>query len=401
MSTNSKKGKIYKSEKIITIDKKTGKVLWQMTNYPANHSNLYYMKQSFTPDNKHIIVLSCRTGYSNLFQICLESGEILQLTDYEQDIPQLPPCLSPDGELVYYTLANKVMSIKRSTLEEKILAEFPDSYPGLISMSNDGSFIVTRLNPGQANVRGQLKRIKNALKPGKSKENRLVPSIKGLAIALYSRMLLWSNRNYRIISIFTNDAHKIKDILDIEESGITMLSPDSKHILIHKLEKEIWCCDLSGQNLRHIYGKGTGNWITHPNWLSNYEIVVVAWPHSLMAVNLNGTIRIISKFNFRHPSVSPDGKTIACDTTLPDTGLYAIDVASGKKEVLCYPESSEQKQWLKTSPPSRMPFLPFFIRDQFGSEWEHTHQSFSPDGKMIIFNSTRGGKFSQIFVAHI
>jgi hypothetical protein len=395
----NKKGTIYPSEKTVTTDRNTGITIWQMTNVPANHSNLYYTKGSFTPDGKNIVVLSCRTGYSNLFLISLVSGEILQLTDHMQDIPLLPPCLSPDGEVVYYTLGSSIRSVNRRTLEEDEVAQFSDTYPGVLSISNDGSFIVTRLNPGLANVRGEFKRIAKWMKTGLGEESGIGPAFASLLRALLSRFL--SRGSYRVVLVSTQTPSYAREIASVDESGITLLSPDNTHILIHKLEKEIWCCDLSGGNLRHLYGKGTGKWLTHPNWLSKDEILVADWPNALIAVKLDGTTRVVNKFNLRHPTVSPDGSIIACDTTLPDTGLYAISAATGEKKVLFYPESSEQKQWAKARPPVRLPFLHFFLRDQFGSEWEHTHQSFSPDGSKIVFNSTRGGTHSQVFVALI
>ena len=132
-----------------------------------------------------------------------------------------------------------------------------------------------------------------------------------------------------------------------------------------------------------MYGHGTGKWLIHPNWLSNNEIIVADWPNGLIGISLNGEVREISKFNLRHPTVSPDESLIVCDTTLPDTGIYAINPVDGKKRVLFLPESAVQTQWEKSSPPKRLAFMPFFVKDQFGCEWHHTHQSFSPNGKKI------------------
>ncbi len=400
VASEFRKGKIYPSEKSIIRDKETGIAIWQMTNYPANHSNLYYTKTSFTPDGKNIVILSCRTGYSNLYSISLDSGVILQLTDHKEDISQLSPCISPDGKYVYYTLGNSIRSVNLLTLKEYTLMENPNYYPGTLSISNDGKFLITRLTPGIANLRGKLKQLFNYFKSPFNSELTILNVIRSLLQSVLSRFK-YSKKPYYIVRISTDKPFTCNYIKELSYGGITLLSPDNKHILCHKSEQEIWCCDIDGKNYHHLYGHGTGKWLTHPNWLSNNEIIVADWPNGLIAINLNGRIREISKFNFRHPTVRPDGSLIACDTTLPDTGLYAINPVNGEKKVLFYPKSSEQKQWAKSSPPKRSPFIPFFIKDQFGSEWHHTHQSFSPDGKKIIFNSTRGGKYSQVFIAFL
>jgi len=391
------KGRTYPSEKIITKDSKTGIPIWQMTNYPANHSNLYYTKTSFTPDGKNIVILSCRTGYSNLYSISLDSGVILQLTDHKEDISQLSPCISPDGKYVYYSLGNSIRSVNLLTLEECLLMKTPYYYSESLSINNDGRFLITRLNPGVTNIRGMIRRLFNRPKSLFNNELPILNTLHKLLQAILSHFKY--SKKYYIVSIATDKPYSCNYIKELDFGGITLPSPDNNHILCHKSEREIWCCDLDGGNYRHLYGHGTGKWLTHPNWLSNNEIIVADWPNALIAINLNGRVREISKFNFRHPTVSPDGSLIACDTTLPDTGLYAISPVNGEKKVLFYPESSEQKQWATDSPPRT--FFPFSIREPYGSEWHHTHQSFSPDGKKIIFNSTRGGKYSQVFIAFL
>lgn len=393
-----KKGGIYPSEKIVTKDNKTGINLWQMTNYPANHSNLYYTKSSFTPDSKYIIVLSCRTGYSNLYQISLDSGEILKLTDHKQDIHQLSPCLSSDGEVIYYTLGSSIRSVNWHTLEERVIAEFSDSHPGVLSISKNGSFLITRTNPGRTGIRNDLI---NTLKYFRNPLRTEIKPFKTTGRILAALASRFRGGNYYLVSISTRNPTQVNYINKFDQGGISLISPDDKHILCHKSEREIWCCEINGKNLRHLYGHGTGKWLTHPNWLSNEEIIVVDWPNALLAINLDGKIRTIDNHNFWHPTVRSDGRLIVCDTMSPDTGIYAVNPINGEKKVLFYPKSSEQLQWRKSKPPRKTTILPFFIKDPFGSQWEHPHQSFSPDGKKIIFNSTRGGKYSQVFIAFL
>ncbi|HDL07860.1 MAG TPA: hypothetical protein ENG35_03870 [Desulfobacteraceae bacterium] len=259
--------------------------------------------------------------------------------------------------------------------------------------------MVTGLSSGIANIRGKTKQLFDCFKSPFANKAPILNISRNLLKAILSRFNY--AKKYHVVLVSTDDPGAVYYIKELSYGGITLLSPDNKHILCHKSEQEIWCCDIDGKNYHHLYGHGTGKWLTHPNWLSNNEIIVADWPNGLIGISLNGDVREISKFNSWHPTVSSDGSLIACDTMMPDTGIYAINPVDGEKRLLFHPESAVQKQWAKSSPPKRSPFIPFFIKDQFGSQWQHPHPSFSPDGKKIIFNSTRGGKYSQVFIAFL
>ena len=393
-----RKVKIYPSEKTVFQDPITGVPIYQITNWPANHSNLYYTKTSFVPnDQNKVIILSCRTGYSNLFLVSVEDGKIVQLTNHKEDIVWISPCVSPDGEYVYYTIGNTIKSINLLTLKEDVIAKFPNGYARHLSISKDGEFLLTQVKPG-SRIRENIKKLFYCLKSPFKKELSFWTILCNLFTAILSRYV---SKNYQIVTISTKNPFTIRVIKEVNTHGITLLSPNNEHILIHKFEREIWVCDLDGKNYRHLYGQGTGKWITHPNWLSDDEIIAIDWPNGLIGINMKGKVRMISQFNFRHPTVSPDKKLIVCDTTLPDTGIYAINPLSGEKKLLFHPKSSEQKQWKKKTPPKKYKIFPFFVRKPFGSEWHHPHASFSPDGSKIIFNSTKGGTYSQVYIAKV
>ncbi|GAB6163789.1 hypothetical protein JCM12298_29490 [Desulfothermus naphthae] len=392
------KEKIYPSEKIILEDSVTGVPIYQITNWPANHSNLYYTKTSFMPnDQNKVIILSCRTGYSNLFLVSLEDSKIIQLTNHKEDIVRISPCISPDGKYVYYAVGSTIRSLELLTLKESVIAEFPNCYAGHLSISKDGEFLLTQIKP-TLSIRRNIKKLFYCFKSPFKKESSFCTTFNNLFIAVLSRYV---PKNYRVVTVSTRKPFTIRVIKEVDASGITLLSPNNEHILIHKVEREIWVCDLDGKNYRHLYGQGTGKWITHPNWLSDDEIIAINWPNGLIGINMKGEVRMISQFNFRHPTVRSDRNLIVCDTTLPDTGIYAINPLNGEKKLLFHSKSSEQKQWKKKTPAKKNKIFPFFVREPYGSEWHHPHASFSPDGSKIIFNSTRGGKYSQVYIAEV
>lgn len=394
---NFKKGQSFPSEKAVMKDRGTGATIWQMTNYAANHSNIYFTKNSFTPDDEKIVFLSQRNGWTNLYTAHVETGEIMQLTDYAEDVGLLSPCISHDGALVYYVVGNSIRRISLSNLEEEIIVRFPGQYPGNLHLSSDGEFIVSRISPGGGGIKGSARKVLQDLSHPLCR-NALMSLIKDtceLACKSFTRLI--ARRKYDVVIIFLNEL-RINKILETNRSGITLISPDNQHILCHMYERELWYTTLDGRHNRPLYGQDKTKWVTHPNWLNNNEVIFIEWPYGLKAVSLDGRVRTICELNVRHPSVSKDRKSIICDTTHPDRGLFLINANNGRKKRICYPDASLQKQWERSRPPRFLPFVPSFIYDPFGSEWVHTHASFSHDGKKIIFNSDRGNRYSQIYI---
>ena len=211
---------------------------------------------------------------------------------------------------------------------------------------------------------------------------------------------LVAKKKYDIAVISLKD-RKVNRIVETKRPGNTLISPDNRHILYHMHERELWYTTLDGSHNRPLYGHDGTKWITHPNWLNDNEVIFIEWPYGLKAVSLEGKVRTICNLNVRHPSVNRERKSIVCDTTHPDLGLYLIDANNGNKKRVCFPDSSQQEQWKRSKPPKFLPFIPSFIYDPFGSEWAHPHASFCPESKMIIFNSDKGGRFSQIYIAFL
>ena len=322
----------------------------------------------------------------------------MQSTDYAEDIGLLSPGISHHGVFVYYVVGNSRRRISLSNLEEEIIVRFPGHYPGNLHLSSDGKFIVSRISPGGGSIGGSARKVLQDLSHPLCR-NALMSLTKDtceLACKSFTRLI--ARRKYDVVIIFLNEL-RVNKILETNRPGITLISPDNQHILYHIYERELWYTTLDGRHNRPLYGQDKTKWVTHPNWLNNNEVIFIEWPYGLKAVSLNGKVRTICELNVRHPSVSKDHKSIICDTTYPDRGLFSINTNNGRKKRICYPNASLQKQWKRSRPPRFLPFLPSFIYDAFGSEWAHTHASFSYDEKKIIFNSDRGNRYSQIYIA--
>jgi len=346
---DSMKGKQYPSEKAEFKDKVTGATMWQMTSFPANHHNIYMTKSCFTNDNKTTVFLSKRTGFWNLFKADIDSGRIIQMTDFDKDIDTYSHGLLPDGR-AYGVVDEKLFTIDVETLEEKILFESSGFNFGGIDYacnhhSGEGRFLVTKIKDGN---------------------------------------------NIDIILIPT-DGSPAKTILKEDHpKGVAymLITPDEKHIVHHKAENEIWCIDTDGSNNRPLYAKDTDIWTTHPVLYGNDKVIFSEWPDAIKMVDINDLkVETICEFNGWHMGVDPDGTKLICDTTNPDTGLWEVDIKSGEKKLLCKSDSyfpkieSREGPWLDL--------------------WAHPHPSYSPDGKMVMFNSCMDKKHTQIYIALI
>jgi len=344
--TNSNKGKKYKSEKIEYEDPDSGNTIWQMTSAPANHQNIYMTKTCFTADSKAIVFLSKRTGIWNMFKADVSSGEIVQLSDFDQDVGIYSQGILPDGR-IYAIFKDRLFTLDINTLEEKTLFETEGLWMGEMATvahhSQDGKYIVVKVKNGE--------KIDIVTIPTDGSEAK---------------------------TVFTED----------HPMGIAyiFIMPDSKHIVHHKLERQIWCMDIDGKNNRPLYGHEADIWTTHPTCLGNDKVLFSEWPYAIKNVNIiDRKVETICEFNGWHMGIHPDKTKLVCDTTNPDTGIWEVDIKSGGRKLLC--KSNSKFPAIETR---EGPWLDL---------WAHPHPSYSPDGKMVIFNSCMDGKYTHLYIA--
>ena len=74
-------GRRYPAEHREIKDPETGRILKQWTSAPAYSYPLYYFSPSITADGKYMVFHSERTGWVQMYRLCFETGEIVQLTE--------------------------------------------------------------------------------------------------------------------------------------------------------------------------------------------------------------------------------------------------------------------------------------------------------------------------------
>jgi oligogalacturonide lyase len=143
----------------------------------------------------------------------------------------------------------------------------------------------------------------------------------------------------------------------------------------------MWITNSDGTGNRPFYTETYGEWVTHEVWWTADRMLFAIWPkdeqmktkpYGIASVSMTDfTHQIHDQFPYWHVCGTPDGKYAIGDTF--DGQLFLIDVGSGKR-------------WLLTQGHRPM-----------GAK-SHQHQSISPDGKRVLFVSSKFGNWDLMTV---
>src|SRR6184192_1466298 len=128
-------------------DEDTGAVIHQLTSHPSINHPTYFLTSSFSPDGKHVIFTSYRSGSPQLYELEFPDGPIRKLTEGEGVHPY-SATNSPDGTEVYFTRKGRVEAVRRKDLSLKTLFALEGAQFGECSLSADGLWIVTAMKQG-------------------------------------------------------------------------------------------------------------------------------------------------------------------------------------------------------------------------------------------------------------
>lgn len=379
------KGTVHDRESKRFNDEQTGASIIQLTSHPSINHNLYFLTSSFTPDQKHVIFASYRSGKPNYFRLRYPDGQIKQLTDGD-GIIGYSGVISKDGKRLFYTQAEEIKVIDIFSLEEEVIARVEGVSFGECNLNTDEEYLVTAMK-----------------KDGKS-------------------------------HLFVVDVDKRKGKI-ILESPQPIIHPQ-----FHPLDPDLiayskdpaprmWTIYRDGTEDRLLYNHGNDEFIVHETFLGDgKEMIVSHWPKALKRISLASLeMKTIAEFNAWHISSNKKGTKVLCDTVHPDIGLRLVDVKTGRHEPICYPNSSCQgTQWKKSSyaladdwqdadkenplemevgsasKPPQVDHSPGFnpLDTVYGPQQTHPHPGFSPDESMVVFTSDVSGH-PQVYVAEI
>ncbi|WP_028552661.1 oligogalacturonate lyase family protein [Paenibacillus sp. UNC451MF] len=147
MSSNEQgKGKVWPAEWKVTKDLITGIPMRQLTNHLSHSFHLYFTNDGWYDNGNKLLFGSDRFNATNLYSMDLRSGEITQLTDYQEGPPAnlQQTYINPKGYEAYFSKNNQIISINLQTFEEKVIYEAPKKYTlGNMSCTSDGEWLCT------------------------------------------------------------------------------------------------------------------------------------------------------------------------------------------------------------------------------------------------------------------
>ena len=369
------KGSVHTSELQEFRDKQTGAHIYQLTNDNTINHNLYFLTPSFTPDQKHLIFTSYRSGKANFYKLEFPNGNIVQLTDGDE-VHGYSGVIAKAGTELFYTEGDSIKAIHLETLEERVLTEFSDGSLGECSVSADEKFIVTAMkNDGKSHI--------------------TVTSTDGSG-----GEIIYTSPNQTII----HPQFHPKQVDLIAYSG----DPAPR----------MWTIKRDGTENQILYQHDNNEFLVHETFLgSKDELIVTHWPYALRRFSLiTLEIQTISAFNAWHIASNRAGTKVLCDTVHPDIGLRLVDVETGEHKPICYPQSSSSgSQWKKDryalaadwvaaqqagDREKSLSWMEMKVDTVYGPQWTHPHPSFSPDETAVVYTSDVSGH-SQVYVAVI
>jgi hypothetical protein len=352
-------------------DSVTGAVMHQMTDHPSINHATYFLQSSFTPDNRHLIFTSYRTGSPQLFEIAFPEGEPRQLTA-GAPIHPFSPAIHLNGRIIYFVRGGEIWSIDRGTRSERLVAAFAEAQLGECSLSPDGEWITAAIKQGK----------QSGLVAGRA-----------------------DGAGWRLIPFPRTVIHP--QFHPLEPEWIEFAGDPAPRM--HRVRRD-------GAGLECLYQHGNDEFIVHETFLGRTgDLVFTVWPRALVRMNwTTREMRTVARFNAWHITPNRAGTQVLCDTNHPDLGLFLIDAGTGARRHICLTESSNQGMQWKTS---RYALAEDFARAQsagktalswmevatdsvYGPQWTHPHPSFSPDERLVTFASDRTGH-PQVYVVEL
>jgi len=354
-------------------DDATGALIHQLTSHPSINHPTYFLTSSFTPDGRHVIFTSYRSGSPQLYELEFPDGPMRRLTEGEGLHPY-SAAISRDGSEIFFTRKGKVQAVRRKDLSLRTLFTIDGAQFGECCLSGDGLSIVTAMKQGSKNG---IALADTEGKPG--------------------HVVLYFPR-----TIIHPQFHPLESNW-IEFSG----DPAPR---MHRVQRD-------GSGLECLYQHDNDEFVVHETFLGRTgDMVFTVWPRALKRIGwVSRKITTIAEFNAWHITPNKAGTAILCDTNHPDIGLQLVDVRSGRRRTICHPRSSNAgSQWKKsryaleedwaaarqTERKGALSWMEMPTDTVYGPQWTHPHPSFSPDEKLAAYTSDVSGH-PQVYVVEL
>jgi oligogalacturonide lyase len=343
------------SEKTIFTDEKTGREVWQMTSGNAVNHGCYQEVEAFSADNRYVIYASNRTGSFQLYRMDLESGEQAQLSDVKS-FNNISMAFDRDGKNIYCSAGWHLFDVDLATGETRTVIDFREKLPnppwGLpLTLSSCGSLTAVVYQSAESEWRLAIV----GLETGEFND-------------VYSR-----NEMFLHAQICPGDSNLI--------TVVPHLDRQSEHSEPSEIRARNWIIDAKSGTARPFLCAPVGQRATHEYWdhtgdrlyFHTKTDVPGRLPATISSIDrTGGDLRIVHKNETRklgHSQIDRRSEFIISDVQRdPPNELSRIDVKTGEREILCWPNTTN-------------------IADQT----VHTHPCISPNGAYCSFTSDRLG----------
>ncbi|MBN2413481.1 PD40 domain-containing protein [candidate division KSB1 bacterium] len=352
-------GKIWPSEKKTWVDPEFGYEITQWTNHSAESWHLYFNIESFI-DKDHAVIFSKRNGDLNLFNLNLQSGEMIQMTNEKNMSTSV--WHYPGLKTLWYINGNQIKALNTETYKVTNTIT-TDMKPGSMTVTCDGKWIVTAVD--------------------KTKPAEQGPQISKGPYAIYkisteTGEMIQISPDYGFV-IGHLQANPVDPAL-VSYCWQHLYRPGSYPGTIGATPLRIWWINIDGTDGGPVGPQEFGIHRTHEFWFPDGS-------------RIGYSARYIYGPNQGRQfmgSCAPDGSDnymmelpvkFAHSQMFKDNRHWVVDIFDGM--VLTLLTIDERKA---------VKIQPLFRHD---SSWEgqssHPHPHFSPDGKIIIFSTDKYG----------
>ena len=323
------RGQSYGSERIHYTDPRGGVTIVQLTSYPRMSWNTYFEHNHFTPDGRVIFLRSreLRPGAPADLYCCGLDGRNLTQLTDEDGIYGI--ALARDGRHAYYLVGTTLKRVAMDSFELEEVLEVPNAKPGGV---------------GYAGQSGDGRHLYCTLGAGEGTGLfRLATDGSG------AELLLTSPRMNHVSCDPGGDTVSFNGTID------------GRH--------RFWVIDGEGDAPREFPMQR----FAHCSWLGRTHRVqgcLLPPGRAIMSMAEGDAAAepIVAGPYFWHSGASLDGEWLVADTNWPDEGLMLVHVPTRSFTFLCDSRSGNDDGTLT-----------------------HPEPGISPDGKYVIFTSTRTG----------
>jgi oligogalacturonide lyase len=138
------------TELTVRKDPVSGATIRQLTDYRSHSNHAYFTYSAWYDGGRKLVILSDRANRTNLFGVDLETGEMVQLTDWDPKkvgTSRHSFVTNPVRDEVFYAYDDSIQALDLTTLSSRVLMRKPQGYNTTMPhVTADGKYAVTGFN---------------------------------------------------------------------------------------------------------------------------------------------------------------------------------------------------------------------------------------------------------------